>query len=80
MDHRPAVSPRLSRWAMALSLACFLVYAFNVLAGKANIALRWSLPRLGDVSEFLVVLACVTLFVVALIAGEAASEPPRPEP
>lgn len=65
---------------MALSGACFLVYAWNVLAGRAAISLKWTLPRMGDVPEFLVVLACVTFFVVGLIAGEAALDPPPGKP
>lgn len=83
MAHAPNAAPRLARWAMALSLACLAAYAFNVLAGKAAISLKWTLPRMGDIAEFLVVLACVTFFVVGLIAGEAAEDPlpdgPQPD-
>jgi hypothetical protein len=59
---------------MALALACFFAYAVNVLIGKAVVSLHWTAPRLGDVAEFLVVVAGVVLFVFALITDESASE------
>lgn len=69
----PAFRPPV-RWAMSLALGCFLIYVLNVLIGRAAVTFHWAVPRLGDVAEFLVVLAAVTFFVVALIADEVTSE------
>lgn len=64
-------TPRPARRAYAVSLVLFVVYAVNVLAGKAaslaGVVLPW---RLGDVGEFLVVLAMAIVFVVGLMLSE----------
>jgi hypothetical protein len=64
-------APRPARRAYAASLLLFAVYAVNVLAGKAaslaGVVLPW---RLGDVGEFLVVLAMAVSFVAGLMLSE----------
>jgi hypothetical protein len=70
----PPTAPRPARRAYAVSLVLFAVYAINVLSGKAaslaGIVLPW---RLGDVGEFLVVLAMAVTFVAGLILSEGSS-------
>lgn len=80
MELSRASDHRLVRWAMTLSRICLVFYALNVLLGKGAITFKWTVPRLGDVAEFLLVLASVTFFVVGLIAGEAASDKPTEKP
>ena len=67
-------TPLPARRAYAVSLVLFVVYVVNVLAGKAaslaGIVLPW---RLGDVGEFLVVLAMAVVFVAGLMLSEDAS-------
>ena len=59
----------LRRWAYRISAVLGLAYAVYV------VVLKWSGTTtggpLGDVGEFLLVLACVTLFSVGLFADEA---------
>jgi hypothetical protein len=74
MDKNNRPMKPLSRWAMFLASVCFVAYAVNVLIGKAVVSFQWTTPRLGDVAEFLLVLAGVVLFVFALIADEMTSD------
>jgi hypothetical protein len=60
----------LRRIAYGLSALLGLAYAGYVLAAKW--AASASGGALGDVGEFLLVLACVTAFCVGLFADEAA--------
>jgi hypothetical protein len=66
-----APAPRAARRAYAVSATLLAIYAVDVLAGKAaalaGIVLPW---RLGDVGEFLVVLAMTIAFVVGLMCSE----------
>jgi hypothetical protein len=56
-----------------VSLILFFVYAIDVLAGKAASLAGTALPwRLGDVGEFLVVLAMAVVFVAGLMLNEDA--------
>ncbi len=69
-----AAAANRGRLPMAASLVCFVVYAVNVLLGKAAVALKWNVQwRLDDVSEFLVVVACVAFFVIGILARERSS-------
>jgi hypothetical protein len=52
MNRAPDAAPRLARWTRALSLACFVLYTLNVLASRAAISLKWTLPHMGDIAEF----------------------------
>ena len=74
MIARSAAATKRGYLAMAASLACFVVYAVNVLLGKAAVAFHWNVPwRLDDVSEFLIVIACVAFFVIGILARETPS-------
>ena len=71
---KPTTTAKRGRLPMAASLACFVVYAANVLLGKAAMALKWNVQwRLSDIAEFLVVVACVAFFVIGLLARETPS-------
>lgn len=78
MIAQPAVAVKRGRLPMAASLACFVVYAVNVLLGKAAVAFKWNVQwRLNDVSEFLIVVACVAFFVIGILARETPSAEDR---
>ncbi len=68
-----APTPRPARRAYAASLALLAIYVIDVVAGKAaslaGSVLAW---RLGDVGEFLVVLAMTVAFVAGLMLSEDA--------
>ena len=69
-----AVAPRAARRAYAVSLILLVVYAIDVLAGKAATLAGAHLPwRLGDFGEFLVVLAMAVAFVAGLMLSEGAA-------
>ena len=71
MITKPTAAAKRGRLPMAASLVCFVVYASNVLLGKAAMALRWNVQwRLSDATEFLIVVACVACFVIGLLARE----------
>ncbi len=64
------------RRAFAASALALGFYALYVLAGKAASLWKFSLPWvLGDVGEFLVVLAAMVMFVVGLMLREARELP-----
>ena len=63
-------APLLRLWAYRCSAALALVYAVYVLVLK--MLHRVTGGPLGEVGEFLLVLACITAFVVGLFADEAA--------
>jgi hypothetical protein len=69
-----APTPSSARRAYAVSLVLLAVYAIDVLAGKAaslaGTALAW---RLGDVGEFLVVVAMAVAFVTGLMLSEGSA-------
>lgn len=62
-------APFIRRWAYRLSAALALVYAVYVVVLKLQ--QRVTGGPLGEVGEFLLVLACITAFVVGLFADEA---------
>ena len=70
----PSPAARLRRWAYRLSAVLAVVYVVYVLALK--LANRVMGGPLGEVGEFLLVLACVTMFAVGLFADEATRRPP----
>ena len=62
-----------SRLAMPVFLICFFVFVTNILLGKATIAFGWEgLPLLGDVTEFLLLLFTMIVFVIAALLREQA--------
>lgn len=66
----------LERRMFAASALTLGAYALYVLAGKAASLLKLSLPWvLGDVGEFLIVLAAMVLFVIGLMLREARELP-----
>lgn len=68
--NRLAVSPfTLRRWSYRLSALLAALYVGYVLVQK--VLNRTMGGPLGDVGEFLLVLACVTAFAVGLFADEA---------
>ena len=77
MHSATAPAPRAARRAYAVSLLLFIVYTIDVLAGKAaslaGSRLEW---RLGDLGEFLVVLAMAVAFVAGLMLSEDPSDVP----
>ncbi len=62
-------SLQLRPWAYRISAALGLLYVAYVLTLK--FLARVSAGPLGDVGEFLLVLACVSAFAVGLFADEA---------
>lgn len=58
-----------------LAAGFLIAYGLNVLAGLAAARLGWTLPRLGDVGEFLLVLIGMASFVTGLFCLE--NEPPE---
>ena len=66
---------RRGQVALAIFFAGFSLFVLNVLLGKASIVFDWqNVPLLGDVPEFLLLLAAVTVFVVAFLQRESAEE------
>ena len=62
----------MERGFFAASTLLLGAYAFVVLAGKAGSLLKFEPPfSLGDIGEFLVVLAAMVLFVTGLMLREA---------
>ncbi len=68
----------LRHWAYRLAVVLALLYVGYVLVSKVR-----NLPSggpLGDVGEFLLVLASVTAFAIGLFADESARRPPSLAP
>lgn len=50
----------------------FALFALNILLGKASVQFGWNLPfLLGDVSEFLLLLAAAVFLMLAALMREA---------
>jgi hypothetical protein len=60
-----------TRWPYGIALALLALYALNVALGMLAVKGGIALWRLGDVSEFVLVLLCMAFFVAGLVAGEA---------
>ena len=72
--HKYTKGERLALYIFWISSGLYLL---NILIGKASILWGWNVFRLGDVSEFLVLLiASISIIAVALHreAGEANSQ------
>jgi len=62
---------RVSNFCLVLSGGLFVVFAADVLLGKARMAMGWSVPlRLGDVGEFLALLSAALFLTVATLLRE----------
>ena len=66
-------TPKPGRGFLLASLACFVVFAANIVIGKIAIARgATTTPGLGDVGEFLTLFVAVVLFIAACLAREHA--------
>lgn len=67
------MNPHRRRWdRICFTLAALGIgaYAVNIAVGMAAVKLGWSIARLNDVWEFLVVLVAMVFFVAGLLATE----------
>lgn len=62
---------RGERIAVTLFAVFFGLYVLNVLLGKATIVFGWKTYHMGNVGEFLVLLAASVAFIVAALHREA---------
>lgn len=67
-------------WSLWLSAALFSLFLLNVVVGKLSVVFSdRSLPlSLSPVSEFLLLFAACTFFVVAILKAEVKRDGPRP--
>lgn len=62
------------RWALLVSAGFFCIYLLNVLSGKISVSTDVNIPiNLGDVGEFITLLAAAICFVIAALQREAAN-------
>ena len=65
------MSARADFWYLFSAAALFVLFALDVLVGKAALYYDFKpMLKLGDVGEFLVLLAAVVLFVVEVLRRE----------
>lgn len=70
----------LGRSARRLAGLLLAAYAVMVLAGKLSVVLKFTLPlKLGDVGEFLLVLAAMAFFVFGLLQDEQSASVAPPQ-
>ncbi len=63
---------KLTRFNLVAFALLFLLFWLNVLLGKAKISFGWQVPfLLGDVAEYLLLLATALFFTLAAICREA---------
>jgi hypothetical protein len=62
---------RGDRIAVTLFFVFSGLYVLNVLLGKATIVFGWKTYHIGNVGEFLLLLAASTAFIVAALHREA---------
>ena len=61
------------RGTLAVFYAVFAVFVANILLGKARLVFGWQeVPVLNDITEFLLLLVAMVIFVVAALQREAA--------
>jgi apolipoprotein N-acyltransferase len=61
----------LTRFNLGAFALLFLLFWLNVLLGKAKISFGWQIPfLLGDIAEFLLLLATALFFTLAAIGRE----------
>ena len=68
--HSPA-----ARVCFRVATTLLILYIVDVLVGKAAVLLQFSVPwRLGNIGEFVVVLAAVIFFVAGVLVIEARND------
>lgn len=70
MQREAATRPFTPRRLFAVAAVLLLLYALNIVLGMLAVKAGLGRSRLGDVGEFLLVLACMAFFVAGLIVGE----------
>ena len=60
-----------SRIAIIVAIVSFSLYVINMLIGKANIVYGKDMFHIGDIGEFLIMLAASIAFIVAALFKEA---------
>lgn len=75
-------SPPAAFICFRVAATLLIIYVVDVLVGKAASLLQFSVPwRLGNIGEFVVVLAAVIFFVAGVLVIEARSDlQPRRHP
>jgi hypothetical protein len=69
-------SPLAAIICFRIAATLLIIYVVDVLVGKAASLLQFSVPwRLGNIGEFVVVLAAVIFFVAGVLVIEARSDP-----
>ena len=67
--------PPVARVCFRVAATLLILYVIDVLAGKAAVLLQFSVPwRLGNIGEFVVVLAAVIFFVAGVLVIEARND------
>ncbi len=68
-------SPPAAIICFRIAATLLIIYVVDVLVGKAASLLQFSVPwRLGNIGEFVVVLAAVIFFVAGVLVIEARSD------
>ena len=72
----PSVTSPLAAFiCFRVAASLLIIYVVDVLVGKAASLLQFSVPwRLGNIGEFVVVLAAVIFFVAGVLVIEARSD------
>ena len=69
-------SPPAALICFRVAASLLILYVVDVLVGKAAVLLQFSVPwRLGNIGEFVVVLAAVIFFVAGVLVIEARNDP-----
>ena len=67
--------PPAARVCFRVAATLLILYVVDVLVGKAAVLLQFSVPwRLGNIGEFVVVLAAVIFFVAGVLVIEARND------
>jgi len=75
MASSSVAGPPAARVCFRVAAALLILYVIDVLVGKAAVLLQFSVPwRLGNVGEFVVVLAAVIFFVAGVLVIEARND------
>lgn len=67
--------PPAARVCFRVAATLLILYVVDVLVGKAAVLLQFAVPwRLGNIGEFVVVLAAVIFFVAGVLVIEARND------